>query len=92
MKEKVSGIIAPGDSVVDALDALQRLTQRAKLRALVARRRYERDKSQVNEHNYMLSAQEFYYISALSADFGKAARESLAQALHDVNEKKNNLN
>jgi hypothetical protein len=92
MDKKLSIVSEAGDSVKDALEALKRLVRRAKLRALAAKRRYDRTQSKVDEHNYMLSAQEFYYMAALSADFTKAAADALAQQLADKNAKNNTLN
>ena len=88
----MSEIIAPGDSVPEALAAMARLTRRAKLRVFVAKRKYERTKSQVDEHNYMLAAQEFYYVAALVADFRKALEETLAKKLHEKNVKNDSVN
>lgn len=90
---KVAEMVAlAGDSVKDAILAQGRLVRRAKLRALVAKRKYERTKTQEDEHNYMLSAQEFYYMAALAADFRKAALQVVAQLQADKTEKNGNLN
>jgi hypothetical protein len=90
--EKLKIVTDAGDSVKDALEALQRLVRRAKLRAMAAKRRYERTKTKTDEHNYMLSAQEFYYMAALSSDFGRAANEALAAQIHNTKAKLGTVN
>lgn len=77
--DDVRSTVVPGDTLKDAVEALQRLVSRAKRIASVARRRYERDKTPEKEHWFMLAAQEFYYISKLAADFRKAALTAVAE-------------
>jgi hypothetical protein len=90
--DKKLDILPPGESIPDALAAMSRLTRRAKLRALVAKRKYEREKSQVNEHNWMLAAQEYYYAAALTSDFTRAINEHLAKQIHEKNVKNSSVN
>jgi hypothetical protein len=90
--EKPLDLLVPGDSVREALDALKRLVGKSKLRALIAQRRYERTKSQADEHGYMLASQEYYYAAALCSDFTKALAVAVAQQIHNNNEKSNKLN
>jgi hypothetical protein len=85
-------LLPPGDTAADALGALARLTRHAKMRVLVAKRRYERTKGKTDEHNYMLAAQEYYYAAALSADFRKALTETLAAKHFEKSEKDDKLN
>lgn len=71
--------VVPGDTIKEAVEALHRLVSRAKRIASVARRRYERDKTPEKEHIFLLTAQEYYYISKLAADFRKAALQAVAE-------------
>ena len=69
----VRGTVVPGDTLKEAIDALNRVVSRAKRIAGVAKRRYERNKTKENEHRFLETAQEFYYVSKLASDFRRAA-------------------
>jgi hypothetical protein len=80
-RSDVDGTILPGDSLLEAVQALGRVVKRAGRIANVAKRRYERNKTKENEHWFMLASQEYYYVSKLCADF-KAAAVAVAAAQH----------
>lgn len=84
--------LPPGDTVADALGAMSRACRHAKLRCLVAKRRWERSPSKETEHNYMLTAQEYYYVAKLRHDFQEAAMKTLAARHAEVSEKKGSVN
>ena len=75
----VRDTVVPGDTLKEAVDALSRVVRRAGRIAAVARRRYERNKTPANEHLFLITAQEYYYVSKLASDFRKAAVQAAAE-------------
>lgn len=75
----VKSTVVPGDTILEAIQALTRVVSRAKRIAVIAKRRYERNKTKESEHWFLLASQEFYYISKLAADFRAAAIQAAAE-------------
>lgn len=75
----VKDTVVPGDTLKDAIDALSRVVRRAGRISAVAKRRYERNKTPDNEHMFLITAQEYYYVSKLASDFRKAAVQAAAE-------------
>ena len=84
--------LPPGDTLIDAIGALTRLMNHAKLRCLVAKRRWERLPSKTTEHGYLIAAQEYYYAAKMRKDFQEKAVESLATKHAEIMEKKGSVN
>lgn len=81
--DDIRSTVVPGDTLKDAVEALHRVVRRAGRIAAVAKRRYERNKTPANEHMFLLTAQEYYYISKLAADFRRAAVQAAAEQRAD---------
>jgi hypothetical protein len=92
MERNPLALLPPGDSVEEAISSLKRLVERGKLRALVARRRYERTKDSGDERYFLLAAQEYYYAAALVRDFIDAVAEFAAQKSFEKSKGSNSLN
>ncbi len=75
----VKDTVVPGDTLKDAVEALHRVVRRAGRIAAVAKRRYERNKTPANEHIFLITAQEYYYVSKLASDFRRAAVQAAAE-------------
>jgi hypothetical protein len=81
--------LPPGDSFSDAFGAMSRLVTKARRRAGLAQKRWEKDGSKINESGYLLAAQEYYYMSKLVHDFKKLATTKLAELHSEASIKKN---
>jgi hypothetical protein len=56
-------------SCLEQVRALNRVVARLKRRALVAKRRCEREQTDSSAERYLSAAEEFYYASRVAADF-----------------------
>lgn len=85
-------IVAPGDSVADAISTLRRVIRRLGRRAKVLQLRYDRDKSEKNAAIYCDAAAEYYYVSRLASEFSEAAVRAVERKTLEDDEKKKDMN